>query len=182
MISLDAWLHHVPWTSRVSMQFSHLSASILESSLDFHYLSNELLFLSELEEFSRRSPLLGLSSLSQCRFLSSPFCNKLLLLFIYKTVSEFVCSALVLEPHSCSWYWHLLRLFFLLVAFYKNTSWTEKILQIYPDYLRKVTKKKKSIKCSLPWALPHLSISSQLFFYSWRIYYGYKVLYMTSMH
>lgn len=98
------------------------------------------------------------------------------------SVSEFVCSALVLEPHSCSWYWHLLRLFFLLVAFYKNTSWTEKILQIYPDYLRKVTKKKKSIKCSLPWALPHLSISSQLFFYSWRIYYGYKVLYMTSMH
>lgn len=91
MISLDAWLHHVPWTSRVSMQFSHLSASILESSLDFHYLSNELLFLSELEEFSRRSPLLGLSSLSQCRFLSSPFCNKLLLLFIYKTVSQWIC-------------------------------------------------------------------------------------------
>lgn len=76
------------------------------------------------------------------------------------SVSEFVCSALVLEPHSCSWYWHLLRLFFLLVAFYKNTSWTEKILQIYPDYLRKVTKKKKVLnvlfleRCHT-WVLAH---------------------------
>lgn len=78
---------------------------------------------------SRRCPVLGVFLLSQCRFLSSNSCKKLslLLLFIYSTVSEFVCCTDILFGLGITFTFLILMQDKVilssrfLVAFYENT-------------------------------------------------------------
>lgn len=129
MISLDAWVHQVHWTSKVSVQFSHLSINL--SVISWLSLPLKCAFLSVRTGRipSRRCPLLGVFLSSQRRFLSSNSCKKLslLLLFIYSTVSEFVCCTDILFGLGTTFTFLMLMqdkviLFSrFLVAFYKNT-------------------------------------------------------------